>query len=83
MLNNSTVTKQLAAKRPAREITWKQLEVGRPVTLTIFLTRNTMTSTLEGQAWRVAFSERNDVIILNAGTGTRQRHCCHFHVNSL
>ena len=71
MLNNSTVTKQLAAKRPAREITWKQLEVGRPVT-EIILIRNTITNTLEGQACRVAFSERNDVTILNAGTGTKQ-----------
>ena len=71
MLNNSTVIKQLAAKRPGREITWKQHKVGQPVTQ-IILIRNTITNTLEGQAYRVAFCERNNVIILNAGTGTKQ-----------
>ena len=70
-LNNSSVTKQLAAKRPAREITWKQLEVERSVTEIIFI-RITITNTLEGQAWRVAFSERNDFIILNAGTANKK-----------
>ena len=38
----------------------------------IILIRNTITNTLEGQACRVAFSKRNDVIILNVGTGTKQ-----------
>ena len=72
--NNSSVTKQLAAKRPAREITWKQLEVERSVTeiLEIIFIRNTITNTLEGQAWRVALSERNDFIILNAGTANKK-----------
>ena len=55
MLNGSRVTKWLTAKRPAREIYLKQLEVGRSVTETIL---NTITNTLEGQACRVAFSKR-------------------------